>query len=141
MRVARIAWFCVVAVVVIGALGCQGERPGAIFDETTPDGRWRIDGTLIRSYNVTLMQAYDSIHALAAGKNWLIRKSETSTHTSHISIKTRELVEIEFSVWAPANSATDIGIEYAGGDKIGAIRVFDELERILPGKRITVNQP
>lgn len=134
-------WYCLIAVLALfpALVGCEGERPGSVFDQTSADGRLRLDGKLIRSYDVTLEQSYDSIIALAKNKNWLVRKTSVDTHTAEISVKSRDQIDIQFSVWAPANMSTDIGIKYSGGDKIGSIQVFEELERILPGKRITVN--
>lgn len=121
--------------------GCRGDRATTFIERPTEAGRWRMDGTLIRSYDVTLTQAYDAILALAKDKDWIVRETESDDYTAGIDVKTRDLVEINFDVWAPPGKATDIGIEYAGGDRVGSIKIFDDLERVLPGKRITVNQP
>ena len=122
--------------------GCQGERITG-FEKATDDGQWRFDGTLIRSYNVTLTQAYDSALKLAKSKHWIVSETDSGEYKAHITARTVEHVKITFDIWAPPNKATDIGIGYGGatGDKIGSTHVFDDLERVLPGKRITVNKP
>ena len=111
------------------------------MDQATAEGRWRPDGVLIRSYNVTLDEAVDSVLALTAKNRWLIVSQRRGDRRANIAVKTRELVEIEFGIWAPVGRATEIGIEYNGGNRAGSIRLFEDLERILRGKRIVVNQP
>lgn len=133
--------FTFIGLLLVGVTGCRGERLTSVVEQPTAEGRWRADGLLIRSYNVTLGQAVDSITDLAQRKRWLIVRVVHDEHTADVDVKTSELVEINFDIWAPAGKATDIGVEYGGGNRIGSIRVFDDLERVLPGKRITVNQP
>ena len=133
-----------IAIVITGATalaGCQGDRWSSVVDQATPEGRWRPDGVLIRSYNVTLDQAADAVLALAQGEGWLIISERRGERSAHVNAKTRQLVAIDFSVWAPVDRATEIGIEYGGGNRAGSILMFEDLERLLPGKRITVNQP
>jgi hypothetical protein len=134
--------FCLTVFVSAAALtGCRGDRVTTFIEQPTDERRWRVDGTLIRSYNVTLQQAYDSVLKLADRKKWVVTDTASGQYTADIDVRTVERVEINFDIWAPPGKATDIGIEYAGGDKIGSAAVFSDLERYLPGKRITVNQP
>lgn len=130
---------CVLLFVAVG--GCQTERVGSYFETSTSEGRWRTDGYLIRSYQVTLGQAADAVLALARKNRWLLIDDRRDQTGAGIVTKTHELVEISFDIWAPPDKATDIGIKYAGGNRPGSIRVFQELERRMPGKRVTVNQP
>jgi hypothetical protein len=82
--------------------GCQGDRWSSVIDQPTPEGRWRPDGVLIRSYNVTLDEAADAVLSLARDKRWLVITESREDRSATARIKTRELVEIYFGVWAPA---------------------------------------
>ena len=128
-------------VLTLALAGCGGDRISSVLDEPSSDGRWRPDGVLIRSYNVNLEEAAAAVRKLSQSKHWFLLGDDRTEHKAYIRVKTREMVRIEFRIWAPANKATEIGIRYMGGDRAGALRTFENLETLLPNKRITVNQP
>jgi hypothetical protein len=120
----------------------SGERFGSgIVETATPDGRWRdVDGTLIRSYNVSLQGAYDAVAKLAKDQGWTA-KPQSGAHEAEFDIVTADNVAIGIDIWAPAGKATDIGVRYGKGDRFQSVRIFELLEKELPGDRIMVNAP
>ena len=126
-----------VTVVFLGLLvlgACKGNR-AKILEDASDQGSWRMDGTLIRQYDITLTQAYDSILQLAKDQEWRVTDRSSSPYGADIdAVADDGKLPIEFSVWAPANKAVEIGVKYAGGDRIESIRVFEQLDKFLPKK-------
>lgn len=119
----------VLAVLVLAA--CKGHRL-KVMEDASDQGSWRMDGTLIRKYHVTLTEAYDAIVQLAKNEDWRVTKRSSSPYGAQVHAVTQEGdTPVRFEVWAPAGKAVEVGVEYDGGDRIQSIRVFEKLEKIL----------
>ena len=126
---------------VVGVLaGCQGERFGSFMETATPEGRWRPDGTMTRSYDVNLTNAYNAIRELVENEGWIITDSSRSIQEAGLTAVNAQNEIIEFKVWAPQGMATSIGVEYNDSNRAGSVRVLDMLEQLIPGRRLQANQ-
>jgi len=133
----------VIAMVIAAAAaaGCAGMRfsaPG--LEKRTEQGVWRVDGALIRTYDISLAEAFDSIDQMCKENAWIITGRDLEPREAGVEAYTRNQNKIEFQIWAPPGRPTDIGIEVDGGEQDRSAEVFAALEPYLPGTRVVGNQ-
>ncbi|MAE62533.1 MAG: hypothetical protein CMJ49_14395 [Planctomycetaceae bacterium] len=130
----------IVIALIIGsislALGCSGERTFKRLEQITDQGRWTIDDTLIRTYDVSLEQAVE----LFKDSGWQIKKRGSEVAEARVQGETIAGDFVRIEIWAPRGEATAIGVRYSReGDRVESAKILDKLEAILPGKRIIAN--
>ena len=122
------------------ALGCSGERTFKRLEQITDQGRWTIDDTLIRTYDVSLEQAYESAVTLFKDSGWQIKKRGSEVAEARVQGETIAGDFVRIEIWALKGEATAIGVRYSNeGDHVESAKILDKLEATLPGKRIIAN--
>ena len=132
----------VLAVAAVALSGCNGERLGDFTETNTANGRWTLTGQLIRSYDVPLQSAMDTITKWYESSGSLMTDRRLDRDGSHAVIdgRLKNGVSVEWEIWAKANGPTDVGVKVGEGDQKASSDLLNTLERSLPGKRIGAGQ-
>jgi len=134
MRLASLAF---VVLLAASLTGCHGGRINLI-DQQTEQGIW-YDSMLIRHYaDLKLPDAVRAIDAYCKTKGLGIKNRDIGPYQADVVAQNTDGLRIMFSVWTPTGKPyTEVGVEIGDGDFLGSDNMLSELEKTLPGERVT----
>lgn len=118
---------------------CSGEQfAHSVSGKMTPTGKWTIDQTLYRGYQVSLEEGYDAAVKYAQNIG-TVKKQLSDVDWARVEAVYME-GELErrmrISIIQSEGAALDIGVNVDDGDRVASGKILDDMEKYIPGRRV-----